>query len=412
MAANIVGSTLGSIATGWVLLGWLGVAGVLRLLVAAAAVYPFAALALVSPASVTRRQRVAVAALALAVAASAALVPDSTTLWALLHGSPRPYLIAAEDGSGASMVRITRAPDRRALVFVNGVSQSWLPFGGIHTALGALPAFVHPNPRRAAVIGLGSGDTVFAVAGRPELEQITCIEIVRPQLETLRRLQQIWQYAGLRSVLDDPRITHVAGDGRLHLARAAAEYDVIEADALRPTSAFSGHLYSDAYFTLLRDRLKRDGLAVSWSPTARVHDTFVKVFPHVLSYGDVLVGSKQPIPFDPALVRRRLSDPAVQDHYRQAGVDIEAVLAPYLDRTPRVFGPDDDRRTIVDINTDLYPKDEFGVPRETSDDASPGGGVRLLQPSEPKLTPAARRRSLPGRPRRVRRHDARRADEG
>ena len=43
-------------------------------------------------------------------------------------------------------------------------------------------------------------------------------------------------------------------------------------------------------------------------------------------------------------------------------MDIDGLLAPYLERTPRVFGPDDDRSTIVDINTDLYPKDEFSVP--------------------------------------------------
>ena len=107
-------------------------------------------------------------------------------------------------------------------MFANGVGQSWIPYGGIHTVLGALPAFIHPRPRTAAVIGLGSGDTLFGMAGRPDLERITCVEIIRPQLETLSRLLERWRYPGLVAILERPRIDHVYGDGRLHVMHARA----------------------------------------------------------------------------------------------------------------------------------------------------------------------------------------------
>jgi spermidine synthase len=362
LTANIAGSTLGSIVTGWGLLGWLGTSGTLRLLVAVAAAYPICALVLWSRSAVSRRRRAAYAGTIAALALVVAVMPDSRTLWARVHGGTRPFVVVGEDGSGASVLRIAPSQQQRVVVFVNGIGQSWLPYGGIHTALGALPAFLHPDPRHAAVIGLGSGDTLFAIAGRQELERITCIEIVKPQLDTLRRLHETWPYAGLRTILSDPRIAHVYGDGRLHVANATEKYDLIEADALRPTSAYSGNLYSDTYFALLRDRLKPGGLAVSWSPTMRVHNTFVKMFPHVLSYGDIVVGSNQAIAFDAGTLRTRLAHPNVQAHYRESGIDIQAVLAPYLERAPRVFAPGDDRSSIVDVNTDLYPKDEFSVP--------------------------------------------------
>jgi spermidine synthase len=144
--------------------------------------------------------------------------------------------------------------------------------------------------------------------------------------------------------------------------RAGKDYDIIEADALRATSAYAGLLYSDAYFGLLRDRLKAGGLAVTWSPTARVHNTFVTVFPHVLSYGDIVVGSNEPIAFDRRAIRARLADPRVQAYYARAVVDIVGLLRPYLDRAPRVYGPSHDRSRLQDINTDLFPKDEFSVP--------------------------------------------------
>jgi len=361
LTANIAGSALGSIVTGWVSLGWLGSSGTLRMLVAVGALFSLSGLAL----SAVARQRTRVWSYAATAAASMLLffaMPTGASLWAKFHGSTPAFVHVGEDGSGTSVLRTVTGREPSVVVFANGVGQSWIPYGGIHTVLGALPAFIHPHPRTAAVIGLGSGDTLFGLAGRPELERIACIEIIRPQLDTLKRLVERWRYPGLVSILTDRRIDHIYGDGRLHVMHAPHRYDIIEADALRPTSAYSGMLYSDAYFTLIRNRLTPGGLAVTWSPTARVHNTFVSVFPHVLSYGDIVIGSNQPIEFDAAAIRRRLDDPRVSAYYGGAVVDIVALLTPYLDRAPRVYGLGDDRSHLTDINTDLFPKDEFSVP--------------------------------------------------
>ena len=361
LTANIAGSALGSIVTGWVSLAWLGSSGTLRMLVVVGALFPLWGLVL----SAGARRRRRFWTYAAIVAASALLffvMPSGASLWAKFHGSTPAFVQVGEDGSGTSVLRTVAGREPSVVVFANGVGQSWIPYGGIHTVLGALPAFIHPDPRTAAVIGLGSGDTLFGLAGRPELERIACVEIIRPQLDTLNRLLERWRYPGLVSILTDPRIDHIYGDGRLHVMHAPHRYDIIEADALRPTSAYSGMLYSDAYFTLIRNRLTTGGLAVTWSPTPRVHNTFVSVFPHVLSYGDIVVGSNQPITFDREAIRRRLEDPRVRAYYGRAVVDIVALLTPYLDRAPRVYGPGDDRSHLTDINTDLFPKDEFSVP--------------------------------------------------
>ena len=108
---------------------------------------------------------------------------------------------------------------------------------------------------------------------------------------------------------------------------------------------------------LLRDHLTPGGVAVSWAPTSRVHDTFVTVFPHVLSYGDVVLGSNSAIPFHAAAIRERLSSAGAREHFERAGIDILALLEPYLARAPRVIGPGDDRTHLRDINTDMFPKD-------------------------------------------------------
>jgi spermidine synthase len=284
-------------------------------------------------------------------------------VWTALHGGTPDRIVVAEDATGVSVLRVEHGYEDPAnggvALFINGLRQSWLPYGDIHTVLGALPAFFHPNPRTAAIIGLGSGDTVYAMAGRPEIERVTSIEILRPQLLTLRELARRYPYPPLQSVVTGSRVEHLVGDGRLYLTQHATRYDIIEADALRPTSAYSGTLYSDAYFELLRSRLNPKGLAVSWAPTERVARTFVRVFPHVWRGGQILVGSNDPIEVDRDAVLERFSDPRIDSYYRWANVDIARLMQPYLRGPFRRYGPDHDRAALVDINTDLHPKDEF-----------------------------------------------------
>jgi hypothetical protein len=51
----------------------------------------------------------------------------------------------------------------------------------------------------------------------------------------------------------------------------------------------------------------------------------------------------------------------VRDYYQRAGIDIGALMQPYLDTLPGRFGPEFDRTTLTDVNTDLFPKDEFDL---------------------------------------------------
>jgi spermidine synthase len=246
------------------------------------------------------------------------------------------------------------------LVFVNGLGQSWIPYtrvNSVHSQLGVLPVMLHPAPREVAVIGLGSGDTLYSLGGREETMAITCIEIVEPQLESLRLLQQRRPYGGLESVLNDTRIRFVFTDGRIYLGNNSKKYDVIEADALRPNSAFAGNLYSYEYFMLLKSRLNPGGLAVTWSPTLRVTETFVKAFPYVLRFDSILIGSADPIDFDPAAIRSRVGSSFTQAYFAKAGIDVKGLVLPYLDRKLDQI----ERRwyALYDVNTDLFPKDEY-----------------------------------------------------
>ena len=362
LVANVVGSLIGTVLTGWLLLDRVGTAGTMRLLAVLSSLFGVLAAALAlreSSSNLFRRlpaYPAAVLASTMVFLPLLAVTPSSGTLWAHLHGTIVEQMVYAEDGSG---VAVANTDGRNAILFGNGIGNGPVPYGGLHTALGALPAFIHAAPRTAAVIGLGSGDTVHAIAGRREIRQVTCVEIIRGEMATLAGLRMRLPYGGLINLLDDPRIEHVFGDGRIYLRRGGA-YDIIEADALRPRSAYSGTLSSDAYFALLRDHLAPNGLAATWAPTQRVYNTFIRSFPYVVAMPAVLIGSNQPIPFDRAAIGARLADPAARAYFNRAGIDIERLLAGYL-ANRIVYGPADPRGQLTDINTDLFPKDEFDL---------------------------------------------------
>lgn len=361
-AANILGSMLGAIVTGWVLLQFLGTSFTVKTLLLPGAL--FLSLAVYAGRDTARAaSRVGAGAAGLGVLLVAWLIPGSSLLWAKLHGTTPGQVIVAEDGSGLSVLKSDEAGFRgEVVVYANGLGQSSIPFPDHHITLGLLPAMLHPAPREIAVIGLGSGATLFAAGGRAETERITCIEIVAPQFVTLQRLSRIKPDGGLKSLLGDPRIDCTFADGRAVLRLGDRKYDIIEADALRPTSAYAGNLYSTQYFELLKEHLKPGGFAVSWAPTQRVVETFVKVFPYALLYQadvDVLIGSSQPVKWNSAEISARLRSDFSRAYYARAGVQVEPYLETFTQHQPVLFTPSYDRSKLKDVNTDLHPKDEY-----------------------------------------------------
>jgi spermidine synthase len=239
-------------------------------------------------------------------------------------------------------------------LFVNGRSHSTLPFGGLHTTLGAAPAIVHPAPSRVAVVGLGSGDTAWAAGCRGETSLVRVYEICAPEYRLLRRLAATGGIPRLAAFLDDPRLDLVVADGRNALERGDQTYDLIEMDALPPSSPNSGSLYSVEFFAMCGRRLRPGGLMCTWAPTIRVLPSFAAAFPYVLEMADgrVLIGSNSPLPGDAAAWKRRLDRPEVRDYLGSGRA--ERVWAHLAASRSASRGP-------AAVNRDLDPRDEFNA---------------------------------------------------
>ena len=352
---NIVGSAAGAWAITWIGFPLFGTAALLK----GIAVLGFGYLGILF----VRRYWSLLPTLGVAAALLVALlaIPANARFWQLLNGLERADMFLFDENESSLSV-IKMGPDRKSgIVFVNGLGQSGMPYqhDDVHTLLGALPVMIHPRPERVAVIGLGSAGTVNGIGGRAETRRIDCFEIASNQGRVLADYAVQTGDTAVGAVLSDPRLRLLFRDGRYAIRNRAVYYDVIEADALRPTSAYSGNIYSQEYFQLLRSRLKLNGLAVTWCPTRRVLNTFRTVFPYV-AYCDklVLIGSNQPIQLDWTKINQRAGSAFSRRHYGRSGVDVQALLARYrpnlrlLPAAATVSG---------EINTDLFPKDEYSI---------------------------------------------------
>ncbi len=354
-AANIAGCAAGSLLTGLVFLDRLGTAGTLRLLLVAGGL-----LFLGIRAKLVGRSR-GLLARALALAAIAAVLPGSQELWKRLHGVTvaQPPSFIGEDASAVSVVVPGAAGQWR--VAVNGLPHSWLPYEGIHTLLGALPALIHPAPRAVVVIGLGSGETAWAAACRPDTRALTVFEIAASQPRLLRSVSAFTPLPRLAQLLSDPRVSIEAADGRQALALSDALYDVVQVDALFRTSAGAGNLYSLEFFRLCARRLKPGGLVCTQKPSRRVGLTFAEAVPYALDFGNIVVGSNDPLPIDVPAWEARLRRPEVAGRFDAAA--LEGIRERLREARPAHRNPG----ARLGLNHDLFPRDEFGTPAGRAD---------------------------------------------
>lgn len=357
-SANIAGCVAGALLVG---LWWMadpGTATTLRVMVGSGVVFAGWLAAEVRRREPERRGAGWPVALALGLAllAATALMPGPYAFWARFHGLRDGTALISEGVAGVSAL----VPEGgRWRMSVNGKGQSHVPFGNIHSRLGALPATMHARPERVAIIGLGSGDTAWAAGCRLETRALTVFEVSGRELPLLRRLSERERLPHLDSFLDDPRYSVVVADGRKALESSSQRYDFIEADAIRPNGSYSGNLYSVEFFRLCARKLRPGGLMCSWSPTPRTRASFLRGFPHVVEFdnGVVLIGSNEPIALDVDAWRRRLESQEVTGYL---GPDVVAQCVAALP-SARVV-PASDRGGSDQVNTDLFPLDEYQGP--------------------------------------------------
>ena len=124
---------------------------------------------------------------------------------------------------------------------------------------GMISAALHPEPRDALVIGLGTGSTAGWLARVATMERVDAVELEPAVLEVARRCGAV--DAGL---LTNPVANIVLADGREVLLTNQQEYDLIVSEPSNPYRAGIASLYTTEFYRAVFARLRPGGFFTQW----------------------------------------------------------------------------------------------------------------------------------------------------
>jgi spermidine synthase len=253
---------------------------------------------------------------------------------------------------------------------VNGKSDGHSRFdAGTQVMGGLLPAILHPNPKTAVVIGLGTGSTAGWLGAVPSVEHVDAVEI-EPSIMHMAELSTPVNH----DVLHNSKVKVVIGDGREFLLARGKKYDIISSEPSNPYRAGIANLFTTEFYRACQSRLEDGGIFAQFlqayeidAPTiSTIYATITGVFPNVETWqtagGDLLlIASREPIRHDWNTIARKMQVDVFRDGIRNAwGVmTVPGFYARY------VAGTQTARRLAGDArpNTDDRPTIEYAFAR-------------------------------------------------
>jgi len=275
---NTIGAAVGSLVAGFVLLPWLGVE---RSLFAIGLLYA------VVGGVVSRLRRAPLVVYGAAVVAlvalalfpfgqfNARLVSIPVERWA--QGEAERRLIAVREGLTETVVffqRMLLGKPVSDVMLTNSFSMSTTGYGvrRYQKLYVYWPIAVHPDLKRALIIGYGVGNTAKALTDSTGMESIDLVDLSRDILA----MAPIVFPDPREQPLRDPRMHVHIEDGRYFLQTTDRQFDLITGEPPPPGIAGVENLYSREYFQLIHDRLAAQGIVTYWLPLADLTDGSAK----------------------------------------------------------------------------------------------------------------------------------------
>ena len=321
-SANVLGGIAGAVASGFLLLPLLGSR---RALIALAGLFLVTGLVMLVATGRRLRALVLVALFAGAVRH----VPDPFEAALERRHGHGERIFWREEGVQTSVSIHTRA-FRGWLMYLDGLHQaSDAPeMVKLHRLIGHLPMVLHPAPRRSLVVGLGGGATPGAVSQHDT--EVLVVELS----DSVRKGAGFFKHVNY-DLLARPNVRLRVDDGRNFLSLTPDRFDVVTADLIQPEHAGAGNLYSREYFTLVRNALTHNGLALQWighRPDTQyklIMRTFLEVFPETTLWldGQLMVGSVTPLTLSPSLFDAKRGHAETRAALDEIGLDRFETLA-------------------------------------------------------------------------------------
>ena len=361
-SVNTVGSVLGSIAAGFVMIPLIGITNGI-ILVASLNLILGIVILLAHPFMGRTAKWAVVAGIAVIIPVAGAAIPTDRPLG--LYSRPFRDLeeggkvLFYDEGIGATVTVHQLPPDPAdkqvyKLLEVDGVNVAGtMPTLRLSQKLqGHLPVLLYKastgkDPRNVFLLGMGTGASSYA-ATRHRIDRLDVLEIVAAEIDALPFFGEL-----NRDLLSEPKVRIRIDDARNFLLATQEEYDVIESDTIHPEQ--NANVFSREYFELARERLSEDGVFSVWLPMYGMSEQTFKIlintlyaaFPHVTVWyastqptrHALLVGSKQKLKIDYGLLQEELAYPPVRESLAEVGLeDVFTVLGSFITDESRLSG--------------------------------------------------------------------------
>ncbi len=219
-----------------------------------------------------------------------------------------------------------------------------------------IPMLIHPQPRSAFFLGMGTGITAGAALMHEAMERVVVCELIPEVVVAAHKYFRPY----VHGLFEDPRANVVVEDGRHYLMRTDERFDLIIGDLFLPWRAGVGNLYTREHMETTRTRLRNGGLFAQWLPLYQmtqdefgvVARTMLEVFPLVTWWrGDFL--AKRPIV---ALVGHPEATPfAPHELFQSTSIPFMAHFIGNLTAARALFQD-------YDVNTENWPLIEYQAP--------------------------------------------------
>lgn len=267
------------------------------------------------------------------------------------------------DESAAGTVTVRDYPDGLALN-INGINTAYATKKDlkVNRQLGYMPYLLHPHPKRALVIGYGTGATLCSL-NQDDMERVDLAEICSGVIKASYVFKK-WN----RDVLKQPKIKLYNDDGRSIIFMSREKYDIITSNSIHPR--LSNNIYTYDFYKLCYDKLKENGIICQWIPENWMTNeeykslvkAFIEAFPHstmwyLNEYSTLLIGTKKPLQVDvEEIVRKFRNNQTLRRDYEEFDM-----FSPYEFLGQFWMSEDEIKEYVYGsrMNTDDYPIVEF-----------------------------------------------------